>query len=72
MTEQQNHPHAGLCEECYLGSRVTSSRGSTFFLCKQSLVDPNYPRYPRLPVLQCEAYKPLAREAAPGDENRLP
>jgi hypothetical protein len=38
--------------------QVTSSRGSVFYLCRMSLVDPGFPRYPRLPVLICPGFAP--------------
>jgi hypothetical protein len=37
--------------------RVTSDRGSVFYLCELSKVDPSFPKYPRLPVLECRGYK---------------
>jgi hypothetical protein len=36
---------------------VRNTRGSTFSLCRRSRVDPAYPRYPRLPVLECPGYE---------------
>ena len=53
----------GLCEACRHAREITSGRGSTFVLCERSRVDPNYPRYPRLPVLRCAGYEPRR----PGD-----
>jgi len=47
---------AGLCATCGHMSRITSDRGSVFYLCELSKVDPNFPKYPRLPVLQCSGY----------------
>ena len=37
--------------------RVTSDRGSVFYLCQLSKVDPSFPKYPRLPVLECAGYE---------------
>jgi hypothetical protein len=37
---------------------VHSSRGSTFYLCRLSLSDPRFPRYPPLPVLSCAGFVP--------------
>jgi hypothetical protein len=48
---------AGLCATCEHVRRVTSDRGSVFFLCRLSQADPNFPKYPRLPVLTCSGYK---------------
>ncbi|HYL79016.1 MAG TPA: hypothetical protein VEU96_32800 [Bryobacteraceae bacterium] len=47
----------GLCETCKNMRRVTSDRGSVFYLCKLSAVDPRYPKYPPLPVLACDGYE---------------
>jgi hypothetical protein len=37
--------------------RITSDRGSVFYLCQLSKVDPAFPKYPRLPVLECPGYE---------------
>jgi len=37
--------------------RITSARGSHFYLCERSRTDASYPRYPRLPVLACAGYE---------------
>ena len=47
---------AGLCDNCVHQQLVHTTRGSTFSLCKRSKTDPDYPKYPRLPVLQCPGY----------------
>jgi len=36
---------------------VSNTRGSRFSLCERSREDPAYPRYPRLPVLECAGYE---------------
>jgi hypothetical protein len=33
-------------------------RGSEFILCALSRTDDRFPRYPRLPVLRCDGYRP--------------
>ena len=53
-------PGAGLCETCAHAQVVTSSRGSRFLLCRLSLTDPRFPRYPPLPVRECAGYQPPA------------
>ena len=61
----------GLCADCRLARIIQSDRGSTFYLCQQSLTDPSFPKYPRLPVLTCSGYQaPLqkAGTSAPGRE----
>ena len=56
---------AGLCASCTHVKLITSSRGTTFYMCQLSLSDPRFPRYPRLPVITCEGYEPdeLTRRA---------
>lgn len=48
---------AGLCASCGNMRRITSDRGSVFYLCELWKTDPCYPKYPRLPVLQCDGYR---------------
>jgi hypothetical protein len=36
---------------------VVSGRGSRFVLCRLSVDDPRFPRYPPLPVVQCSGYE---------------
>jgi hypothetical protein len=47
----------GLCRRCVHVQIVTSSRESQFYLCRLSHTDPAFPRYPRLPVLECAGFK---------------
>ena len=47
---------AGLCARCRHAEIVVSSRGARFYLCRVSLIDPRFPKYPPLPVLACEGY----------------
>jgi len=54
------HNKIGLCASCRFKKEMKSDRGSVFYLCQLSATDPNFPKYPRLPVLQCAGYKPLA------------
>jgi hypothetical protein len=39
---------------------VRNTRGSSFSLCLRSRTDPAYPRYPRLPVLECAGHERAA------------
>jgi len=48
----------GLCLDCQYARRIDSDRGSTFYRCGRSDTDPTFPKYPRLPVLQCPGYVP--------------
>jgi hypothetical protein len=52
--EQQR---GGLCATCTHMRRITSDRGSVFYLCELSKIDPHFPKYPPLPVLNCTGYK---------------
>jgi len=46
----------GLCANCAYARRVESARGSVFYLCELSDSNPQFPKYPRLPVLECFGY----------------
>lgn len=46
----------GLCGSCENVRIVETRRGSRFYLCRLSDVDPRFPKYPRLPVLRCAGY----------------
>lgn len=48
---------AGLCATCIHVRQIDSAKGSTFLLCALSAADPQFPKYPRLPVLSCSGYK---------------
>jgi hypothetical protein len=62
---QVQGPPPGLCAGCVHVQRVTSARGSTFYLCRLSFVDGRFARYPPLPVLACAGFEPSS--ADPGD-----
>jgi hypothetical protein len=47
----------GLCASCRFREIVTSSRGSTFYLCTLAATNPSFPRYPALPVRVCAGYE---------------
>jgi hypothetical protein len=53
----------GLCASCRHGQRITNRAGSVFLLCQRSRTQPEYPRYPPLPVLACRGYD--ARDVDP-------
>ena len=48
----------GLCPDCANVRVVTNPRGSRFYLCTLSAVDPRYPKYPPQPVVACAGYAP--------------
>ena len=49
--------NAGLCTTCEHVRVITSDRGSEFYNCGLAKSDPRFPKYPRLPVLQCLGYQ---------------
>ena len=57
-------PPAGLCDSCRHQRVVRNTRGSSFSLCERSKSDPAYPRYPRLPVVECPGYEPTPDDSA--------
>jgi hypothetical protein len=57
-------PAAGLCDRCAHQRVVRNTRGSSFSLCERSKTDPRFPKYPRLPVVECAGY--ASRESASG------
>ncbi len=48
---------AGLCASCRHVRRVESGRGSVFWLCRRAQDDPDYARYPPIPVRQCAGWE---------------
>jgi hypothetical protein len=63
-------PPAGLCESCANVRVIDTRKGSRFFMCQLSEVDPRFPKYPRTPVYQCIGYTPAplpAEVAEPRD-----
>jgi len=54
----QNEPtNAGLCEACAHMKKINSARGSQFYLCRKSEEDPEFAKYPRLPVWRCSGFQ---------------
>ena len=49
---------ASLCDYCRHQQLVPNTRGSVFSLCRRSRTEPErFPRYPRLPVVECPGYE---------------
>jgi arsenate reductase len=48
--------HAGLCADCLHARLVRPASGSVYYWCGRSTDDPSFPKYPPLPVVQCEGY----------------
>jgi hypothetical protein len=58
-------PDNGLCDRCRHQRLVPNTRGSVFSLCERSRTDPDYPRYPRVPVFGCPGFEPKPRPSGP-------
>ena len=52
----------GLCERCRHQKVIRNTRGSSFSMCERSKSDPSYPKYPRVPVLECAGFQERPRE----------
>ena len=52
----QDSDSVGLCSDCQHARIIRSDRGSIFYLCGLSATDARFPKYPRLPVLNCAGY----------------
>lgn len=50
---------AGLCAGCAHVKVIVSDRGSRFYQCRRGLTDPNFRKYPVLPVWQCRGYEEM-------------
>jgi hypothetical protein len=55
----------GLCANCVHARIVRSDRGSIFYRCGLSDTDPAFPKYPRLPVLNCAGYEIIETRSPP-------
>jgi len=60
-------PSPGLCARCAHAQVVRTPRGSTFYLCRLSAVDPRFPKYPRLPVLACGGFRDQTGSGGAGE-----
>jgi hypothetical protein len=58
-------PSIGLCSDCQ-HCRMVQSERSAFYLCRLSFTDPEYRKYPPLPVLRCPGYLPPALSEVEG------
>ena len=54
---EREKERAGLCASCRHARVLRSDRGAAFYQCRRAEVDSSYPRYPRLPVLECRGYE---------------
>jgi hypothetical protein len=60
-------PRFGLCDSCTHQKLIGNTRGSTFSMCLLGTTDPDWPKYPRMPVLACPRYEPRPGSAPAGD-----
>lgn len=51
--------HPGLCATCR-HARILASKTSVFLRCGYAEVEPDFPKYPRLPVRVCAGYEERA------------
>ena len=49
-------PPAGLCDTCANVRIIQNRRGSRFYFCRMSVMDPRFPKYPGIPVRSCAGY----------------
>jgi hypothetical protein len=47
----------GLCDRCVHQKLIKSGRGSVFSMCRLGLADPDWPKYPRMPVERCTRFE---------------
>ena len=52
----------GLCAECVHHSIVSNKHESEFHLCLKNKSDSSFPKYPRLPVLNCKGYQSAKKD----------
>jgi hypothetical protein len=57
LNAHNDRPSDGLCAKCVHRKEIRSDRGSVFVMCLRSFKEPEFPKYPRLPVLQCPGYE---------------
>jgi hypothetical protein len=60
----------GLCSDCQ-HCRIVKSERSTFYMCRLSLTNPEYRKYPPLPVLRCSGHQVPALGEVEGANDKL-
>jgi hypothetical protein len=58
----ESPPPAGLCATCVHSRVIESKRGSVFRLCQRSETDSRFPKYPKLPVRECDGFEDAGKE----------
>ena len=46
-----------LCELCRHVRRIQTAKGSVFLLCRRSESQPQFPKYPPQPVVDCRGFE---------------
>jgi len=46
-----------LCEVCRHVRRIQNAKGSVFLLCRRSESQPEFPKYPPQPVVECRGFE---------------
>jgi hypothetical protein len=64
MSSEHPDTAIGLCDACRHVRLLRSARGSVFVLCQLPPPRPDWPKYPRLPVLRCEGFEPQSPPTA--------
>jgi len=67
-------PAVGLCSDCQHCRLIKNDRKterSTFYMCLRSLTQPEYRKYPPLPVHRCPGYEQAGPSAAAGSDDKL-
>ncbi len=72
MSDQSTHfdglcDPIGLCRTCRHARIIGNRRGSQFYLCQFSEIDPRFAKYPRLPVVQCVGFE--SDQAVPSEDS---
>ncbi len=60
-TDPDEQRRVGLCADCEHAERIMSSRRSVFYRCRYADVDPEFPRYPQLPVVVCRGHSAITK-----------
>lgn len=55
--ELKPEPPRSLCERCRHVRVIQSAKGSVFLLCRRSEREPEYPKYPPQPVVDCRGFQ---------------
>jgi hypothetical protein len=69
MTDRDEDQAVGLCASCRQVRRLRSERGSVFYFCRLSEVDPRFPKYPALPIRSCSGYEEQSGATEPGSRS---